>query len=167
MSQLVVPTERPGLVLRTIGIDDLDAYYALVDRNRGHLNQRGDYPFEASATRDQLATWLSAATDDIRFGIWLDGSLVGRVYLGPVDPPSRAIGYWLGAESTGQGIATIACRAAIEYARRLGASEIHAQITKGNDPSIAIVRRLGFEHVEDIENQTRWRLVLGDTIGAD
>jgi RimJ/RimL family protein N-acetyltransferase len=159
-SQLIVPTERPGLVLKSIGIDDLDAYFALVDRNRRHLNQRGDYPFEASATRDELATWLSADTDDVRFGIWLDGELVGRVYLGPVSPPQWAIGYWLGAESTGQGIATIACRAVIEHARRLGASEIHAQITKGNDASIAVVRRLGFEHVEDVGDQTRWRLEL-------
>jgi RimJ/RimL family protein N-acetyltransferase/GNAT superfamily N-acetyltransferase len=159
-SQLIVPTERAGLVLKTIGGGDLDPYYALVDRNREHLNQRGDYPFEASATRDQLAAWLSSETADVRFGIWLDGNLIGRVYLGPVDPPKWAIGYWLGAESTRQGIATVACRAAIGHGRRLGASEIHAQITKGNEASIAVVRRLEFEHVADVGDQTRWRLVL-------
>jgi RimJ/RimL family protein N-acetyltransferase len=158
--QLILPTERSGLVLKSIGIDDLDPYYALVDRNRRHLNQRGDYPFEAAATRNQLAEWLVAETSDIRFGIWLDDELVGRVYLGPVNPPQWAIGYWLGAESTGRGIATVACRAAIEHARGLGATKIHAQITIGNDPSVAVVRRLGFEHVEDIGNQSRWRLVL-------
>lgn len=159
-SHLIVPTERAGLVLKTIGIGELDAYYALVDRNRQHLNQRGDYAFEASATRGEIATWLSADTADVRFGIWLDGNLIGRVYLGPVNPPAWRIGYWLGGEWMGQGIATIACRAAIEHGRRLGASEIHAQITKGNDASIAVVRRLGFEHVEDTEDQTRWRLAL-------
>ncbi len=162
-SQLIVPTERSGLVLKTLGTGDLGAYYLLVDRNRQHLNQRGDYPFEASATRDQIATWLSSESADVRFGIWLNGNLIGRVYLGPVNPPYWVIGYWLGAESTGQGIATVACRAAIDHGRRLGASEIYAEITNGNDASIAVVRRLGFEHIEDIENRSRWRLVLADT----
>jgi ribosomal-protein-serine acetyltransferase len=161
-SELILPTERAGLVLKGLGIADLDAYYALVDRNRRHLNQRGAYPFEASVTRDELAAWLASDTTDIRFGIWLDGNLIGRVYLGPVNPPAWQIGYWLGAESTGQGIATIACRAAIEHGRQLGASEIHARITIGNDPSVAVVRRLGFEHVEDIGDQSRWRLVLAE-----
>ena len=157
-----LPTDRAGLVLRTLDAGDLDAYYELVDRNRRHLNQRGDYPFEAAATRDQLAAWLSSPTPDIRFGIWLDGRLIGRLYLGPEDPPAWRIGYWLGADSTGQGIATIACRAAIEHARQLGASEIRAQITIGNEASVGVVRRLGFEHVEDDGDQSRWRLVLTD-----
>lgn len=161
-SELILPTERPGLVLKSLTTGDLDAYHALIDRNRRHLNQGGDYPFEASATREQLAAWLSEETADVRFGIWLDGELIGRVYLGPVDPPTWAIGYWLGAESTGQGLATVACRAAIEHARRLGASEIHAQITIGNEPSVAVVRRLGFERVEYVGDQSRWRLVVAD-----
>ena len=48
------------------------------------------------------------------------------------------------------------------YARFLGASEIYAGITSGNAASIGVVRPIGFEHVEDVENRSRWRLSLVD-----
>jgi RimJ/RimL family protein N-acetyltransferase len=80
----------------------------------------------------------------------------------PINTPQWVIGYWLDQAATGRGIATAACRAAIDYSRSLGASEVYAGITNGNTPSIGVVTRLGFEHIQDVENRSRWRLPLTD-----
>ncbi len=70
--------------------------------------------------------------------MWLGETLIGRVDLVPVDPPSYVIGYWLGEESTGRGYATAACRAVIDYAQQfLLASDIFAGVTHGNKRSVA------------------------------
>ena len=158
---VLLATELPDVSLRELVASDLDDYYALVDRNRQHLNQYGDYQFEADATRDDIAAYFASPWDDnIRLGIWRTGELVGRVDLNPVHPPHWVIGYWVHCASTGRGVATSACRAAIDHSRSLGATEIYAGITHGNESSVAVVRRLGFGFIEDVETRSRWRLCL-------
>lgn len=162
-SDLTLRTERPDVVLRELSLCDLDAYFDLVDRNRNHLNQRGDYDFEAVATYDDVANYFATPWDtNVRLGIWREDTLVGRVDLVPINPPHWVIGYWLDEASTGQGVATAACRAAIEHSRTLGATEVYAGITNGNAASVGVVTRLGFEHIQDVENRSRWRLPLTD-----
>lgn len=162
-SESSVDTDVPGVVLRELASADLDAYYDLVDRNRAHLNQRSDYPFEAQASREDIARYFAAPWDtNVRFGVWLDDGLVGRIDLVPINLPRWVIGYWLDARVTGRGIATAGCRSAIAHARRLGATEIYAGITDGNAPSIGVAQRLGFEHIQDVEGRSRWRLPLVD-----
>lgn len=156
-------TERSDVVLRELSKRDLDAYFELVDRNRNHLNQRGDYGFEAIATREDIANYFETPWDNnVRLGVWAGEALVGRADLVPINPPHWVLGYWLDEAATGRGIATAACRAAIDYSRSLGASELYAGITNGNTPSIGVVKRLGFEHIQDVENRSRWRLALSD-----
>lgn len=160
-STLTISTDNPQVVLHELAISHLDVYFDLVDRNREHLNQRGDYGFEANATRDDLASYFRTPWDEnVRLGVWLADQLVGRVDLVPIKPPHWVIGYWIDVAATGQGIATVACRAAIGHARSLGATEIYAGITNGNAASIGVVNRLGFEHIQDVENRSRWRLAL-------
>lgn len=162
-SGLSLDTGMAGIVLRELVSADLDAYYDLVDRNRGHLNQRGDYAFEANATADDIAGYFAAPWDtNIRFGVWLENALVGRIDLVPINPPRWVIGYWLDAALTGRGIATAGCRAAIAHAHRLGADEIYAGITNGNAPSLGVVQKLGFDHIQDLDGRSRWRLSLMD-----
>ena len=151
--------------LRELTIADADVYYAVLDRSRAHLNQRGDYQAEAAATPEWVRSYFEDPPDaNIRFGIFLGRELVGRD-LNPVNPPHYAIGYWLVADHTGQGHATEACRQAIEHACTLGATEIYADVTHGNDKSIAVLDRLGFEQVADFETYTRFRLKVPDTPG--
>lgn len=158
---LILRTEVPDIFLRELLLGDLDAYYPLVDRNRLHLNQRGDYQFEQDATIDDLRAYLEEPWDtNIRLGIWSGDRLVGRVDLNPVNPPVWVLGYWLDEASTGQGIATVAARATIDHASRIGATEIYAGVTHGNEASEGVLRRLGFERIQDIENRSRWRLPL-------
>jgi RimJ/RimL family protein N-acetyltransferase len=162
-STLVIATDRPDVVLRELSMSDLDNYYELVDRNRAHLNQRGDYGFEADATRDDIASYFTTPWDEnVRLGVWLEEKLVGRVDLVPINPPHWAIGYWLDEAATGEGVATIACRTAIAHAGHLGATEIYAGITHGNIPSVGVIKRLGFDHIQDVDDRSRWRLALID-----
>jgi ribosomal-protein-serine acetyltransferase len=156
-----VVSDDPGIVLRELTLDDLDAYFGLVDVSRAHLNRFGDHQFEHDATIEDLRAYFEHPWDhNVRFGIWCRGALAGRVDLNPIDPPRWVIGYWLGSGFTGRGIATVAGRAAIGHAETLGATEIYAGVTHGNDASVAVLRRLGFDHIQDLEDRSRWRLSL-------
>lgn len=157
-----LPTRIPGLVLRALTLEDADAYYDLLDRNRLHLSRLGDYQEEKNATRAWVREHLGQDPGpDLRYGIRLDGELIGRVDLIAVDPPRYGTGYWLDEARTGAGRATAACRALFDHAARaLGATDVFAGVTHGNDRSAALLRRLGFEPVVDFESYTRFRLAL-------
>lgn len=138
-----------GIVLRPLVAEHAEVHRRLVERNRGHLARSGD------GWEEQLS--VHPAAGGARFGIWEDGELVGRVDLVAVAPPRYSIGYWLAEEATGRGIATEACRAAIDHARSaLAATEVFAGIRHGNDRSAAVVQRLGFEPVVDFATYRRF-----------
>lgn len=157
-----ITTGRVGLTLSTLTLDDAPAYYALVDRHRDHLTQHGDYADLGQATPESVAEGLGDPHDkNARFGIWLDGTLIGRADLSPRAPGHFVIGYWLGHDSTGKGYATMACRALIEYGKaELGATAIFAGVTKGNTQSEALLGRLGFRAMEDKGTYTLFTLPL-------
>lgn len=158
---LTLSTERSELTLREFTLDDVDEYYALIDRNRAHLNRHGNYQFEHDADADDIRSYFENPWDtNVRLGVWSDRLLVGRVDLNPIDPPKWVLGYWLDEASTGKGIATVASRAAIAHARALGATEIYAGVTNGNGPSIRVLQRLGFVHIQDVDDRSRWRFPL-------
>ncbi|GHC67955.1 GNAT family N-acetyltransferase [Streptomyces flavofungini] len=157
-----LPTELPDLVLRELTVDDADAYYALLDRNRQHLSRLGDYRAESRATpawaRGQLA---ADPAPDLRYGIRLGGELIGRVDLIAVDPPRYGTGYWLDEAHQGAGRATAACAALYGYAaHELAATDIYAGVTRGNERSVALLGRLGFERVAEFADCTRFHLAL-------
>ena len=161
--RVMLTTERVGLVLRELTIDEIAEYYEVVDRNRAHLHQHGDYRFEHDATVEDVRRYFENPWDNnVRLGIWSDGRLIGRIDLHPIDPPKWVLGYWLDRASTGRGFVTLACRAAISHLKQLGATELYAGVTNGNDASIGVLRRLGFDHIQDVEQRTRWRLPLID-----
>ncbi|WP_309141795.1 GNAT family N-acetyltransferase [Streptomyces griseicoloratus] len=157
-----IPTHVPGLVLRELTLQDADVYYALLDRNRKHLSRLGNYQAESEATPAWVREHLSEDPGlSRRYGIRLNGELIGRVDLIAVDPPRYGTGYWLCESHVGAGHATAACAALYVYAaRELGATDIFAGVTHGNDKSVALLRRLGFEPVADFEEYTRYRLSL-------
>ncbi len=59
----------------------------------------------------------------------------------------------------GRGFATAAVRALIDFGRAvLCATELWAGVTHGNEASIRVLERLGFEFVERLERHTRFHL---------
>ncbi|MFD9074265.1 GNAT family N-acetyltransferase [Streptomyces lasiicapitis] len=158
-----LPTRLPDLVLRELTAQDADAYYALLDRNREHLSRLGDYQAESRATPEWVREHLDEDPGGLRYGIRLGGRLIGRVDLIAVDPPRYGTGYWLDEAHVGAGHATAACAALYGYAARaLGATDIYAGVTRGNDRSVALLARLGFEPVAEFADYTRFHLGLGE-----
>jgi ribosomal-protein-serine acetyltransferase len=157
-----ITTAIPALRLVALSPDHAEAYYELVDRNRTHLTQHGDWTDLGDATPESIQASLSNIIDrNAQFGIWLDGRLIGRTDLNERTPGNFVLSYWFGGEFTGKGYATAACKALIEYGKaELGARTVYAGVTKGNTKSEALLGRLGFDAVEDRGTYTLFRLSL-------
>ncbi|MFF9199868.1 GNAT family N-acetyltransferase [Streptomyces sp. NPDC014779] len=155
-------TRIAGLTVRTLTAAHTDAYYALIDRNREHLTRHGDYQALAASDHETAhAELLDDPHPSLRCGVFLHSALIGRVDLVAVNPPKFGLGYWLDHEATGQGYATAACRTLIEYgATVLGATDVFAGVTHGNDRSGDVLTRLGFKVAEVFETYTRYHRAL-------
>ena len=154
-----IETDLTGLRLIRLRRDHAAALYNLIDRNRGHLTQHGDYQDLGQATPDSVVESLTNPIDqNIKYGIWLNDDLIGRVDLSPRDAGTFVIGYWLGSDFTGHGYATLACRSLINDAiQQQLATTIYAGVTKGNVKSEALLSRLGFTMIEDRGTYTLFR----------
>jgi RimJ/RimL family protein N-acetyltransferase len=71
--------------------------------------------------------------------------LLGTVSLRRHARDQRAeLGYWLGTDAWGRGIATEAADALVDFGfRELGLSRIYAQVLAGNDASCRVLEKLG------------------------
>ena len=111
-----------------------DRLCSLVQRNREHLTQWGDYRGLIAATPDKLRADFCAPPDgSVRMGIWTRESLIGLASLTRVAPGTFVLGYWIDAHHTGQGIVTASCRALMDCAQHtLGAVESWAGVRHAN-----------------------------------
>ena len=73
---------------------------------------------------------------------------------GPPDVIGRAeIGYTVFTQYRGQGFAKEAARALVEWAFTQGQQEVFASVSPGNQPSLAVVRSVGFTEVGTQEDE--------------
>jgi RimJ/RimL family protein N-acetyltransferase len=159
-SSLLAAAQAPGLEITKLQPSDAEEYYYLVQQNKDHLAR--DYSAQVAASlRDTAERFDGLSGINLRFGIRLHQTLIGRVDLDPVDPPRYSIGYWLDLSSCGRGLATSACAQAILFAvNSLAATDIYAGVTHGNLRSVALLDRLGFTAVADFESYSRFHLPL-------
>lgn len=159
---VVLATSLADLTLRLLEKADARALHDLVHENCLHLTALGDYAELVSTSLAKLEAELAnTATSNLRFGIFLAGTLVGTADLVPVDPPRYGLGYWLAKDATGKGYATAAIGRLVAFAREdLGASDIYAGVTHGNHRSQALLGRLGFLPVATFERYTRYHCAL-------
>jgi RimJ/RimL family protein N-acetyltransferase len=144
--------------LRRLGVDDAGLLHSMLQANAAHLTQRGDFADEVALSLGEVRARL---TDNIvRFVIEDDAEPVGHVALVPVDPPHWTIGYWVAGGHVGRGVCTAAVRLALDEARTFGAIDVYAGVTHGNEPSMAVLRKLRFEVVADLDTYTRFWLAL-------
>jgi [ribosomal protein S5]-alanine N-acetyltransferase len=110
-----------------------------------------------------LALRLRQAKEDASRGPWYVRAIVltddGRRMIGHVgfhgppgvnsrrDPKAVEIGYTVFPEHRRRGYATEAVRALLDHARAQGIHHFVASVGPANEPSLAIVRRLGFREV--------------------
>src|SRR6267378_968639 len=96
-------------------------------------------------------SWIkqtSAATSGMIFAIVVDGQAVGGIGLHPgkdVERRTAAIGYWLGEEFWGRGIATEALAAVTAYAfSKFDIERLEAFVFEWNLPSARVLEKAGY-----------------------
>ena len=119
--RLELTTSNEGVLLLEFIPNDARPLFELIDRNRDHLSQHGDatatkYPDFESVLR---SITHPANEQKIRLGIWFDGVLTGTINITPKGGYTSEIGYWVGSEYCGLGLATISTEAVIRYGKRL------------------------------------------------
>lgn len=141
-----------------------------------------DDDLERSAFRHRLKRWSQETADGLTFPWFLcanrDGRLLGGLTLAQVRrgvTQAGTIGYWMGAPHAGQGYMTEAVALLADHAfRTLGLHRLEAACLPENQPSIRLLRRVGFSE----EGRARaylaiagawrdhllWGLVAGDPV---
>ncbi len=129
-----------------------EAMYSVIDGDREHL--RTWLPWvDQSRTSEYTRQFIRGALEQfahsqgLSAAIWAQGQVAGGIGLQNCNWQNKNIemGYWLSSRFEGQGIATDACRALLDYAFdewRLHRVEIRCATE--NTRSAAIPKRLGF-----------------------
>ncbi len=161
----IVPDElrTPRLLLRRWRPSDANALQPVLSANTEHLAPwipwRVAEPLDAGPLANRLAEFAAAfdATREWRYGLFdaRDGTVLGEVSLFPRNASGRVaidaadhleIGYWVRADRNGEGLATVAARAARDLAFSIdGISRLTIHCDERNAASAAIPRRLGFQ----------------------
>jgi RimJ/RimL family protein N-acetyltransferase len=103
----------------------------------------------------EIASWFASGDDYL--AVWLkgEGTLLGLVAINQRDDreaPTYNLGYVFHPEYGGRGYATEGCRAAMGYVfDELGAEGILTGTHPDNQPSVALLKRLGLRETGDGE----------------
>ena len=164
-----IETER--LVLRQWRKDDFRPYHEILRHPEVHKHF-GPNPMSAEECWRRLTAsvggWLFNG-----FGTWgverkSDGQLVGNVGiftawrdLEPEFGEEPEMGWIFAAETHGQGLASEACNAVIEWVQaNLDPTPLWAIIAPANEPSIRLAEKLGFQRVHETSYHGDATLVL-------
>lgn len=137
--------------LHELAHGDVDELHALIEANRGRLSEF--LPWAAAQTPQMTAGFVVRSEREAREGdgvqaaISEEGRLVGVVGLGPIDRGnlSAPIGYWIGQEHEGRGIARAAVRAICGHAfDDWGLNRLEIRVAIDNARSRKLAEALGF-----------------------
>ncbi len=152
-----------GITLTRVRSEDAEEIFTLVERCRDYLREWVPWVDSSKSVAD-IHTFVDRAekqyADDNGFQccIRMQGSIVGVigfVYVNRVDKRTE-LGYWVGAEYQGRGIATKATRALTDYAfSEWNLNRVELCIGAGNARSRAVVERLRFRQ-EGICRERHW-----------
>ena len=141
--------EIDDLLLRPL--EEADApHIALLcnDETLARNTSRLPHPY----TLDEARRFIARAQREVetgaeyRFGVCRNGTLIACVGVMPQDGGAFELGYWVGADARGGGVATKAAGAAIAYAfEQHGANRIDAGYFTGNPASARVLEKLGFK----------------------
>ncbi|MCL5438962.1 MAG: GNAT family N-acetyltransferase, partial [Patescibacteria group bacterium] len=139
------------VTLRQYSLEDSSELFALIDRNRTHLSQNYEdtalkYP---SLETVQESILHPKNPSRRRFAIRnKQGLIVGGINIttDDGDPKQAEIGYWQGAEFTGNGYISRAVEVLTTFGfQRLGYELIYGKVFKSNTPSLNVLKRAGYE----------------------
>ena len=139
----VLKTAR--LALRAPSHRDVPAIVALAgDRRVAENTARIPHPYTAADAKGIIAAINQKGRETV-FTIELDGALIGMCGLDP-RPEGAELGYWLGVPFWGQGLATEAARAVIDYGfATLGHEVLSSGARVSNPASRRVLEKCGFQ----------------------
>ncbi|GGQ08967.1 GNAT family N-acetyltransferase [Streptomyces roseolilacinus] len=128
-----------------------EEFLAHIDRGRefiGRFNGLPDVVTDLESSRAFLQAYADKAASDTGriHGIRVDGTLVGAVIFRRLDVRQGVAeaGCWLEPAAVGRGLVTRAARVIIDWAvEERGVHRVEWWVSSGNEPSIAVARRLG------------------------
>jgi ribosomal-protein-serine acetyltransferase len=146
-----IPIED-GFCLKVRQLDDADAFFEVIDRNRTHL--RAWLPWvDETAGVEMTRTYIQNCIENIKkrggydFGIFFNNTWVGSIGLHDLNRMNKraAIGYWLDKDHEGKGLMTRATRALINFSfDELHLNRLVIMAAVENKKSRAIPERLEF-----------------------
>jgi len=141
----VLQTQR--LTLRKPVMADAIAVSALAnDRRIAENTRRLPHPYSQDDAEQFVGSLHGGAVTDAVFLIELDYRPIGMVGIDWRDPAEPELGYWLGVDHWGQGFATEAVRAAIDYTfEEFAVDRLIAGARVANPASRNILEKCGFQ----------------------
>jgi RimJ/RimL family protein N-acetyltransferase len=142
--RVVLETER--LVLRRPTLADVKAITRLInDRRIAQNTARIPHPY-AESDAECFVNFVAQQPQDTNFLVTREGELVGGIGIDLAKPAAPEIGYWLGLPFWGQGYATEAARAVIDYAfEEFDCGELRAGARVVNPASRRVLEKCGFQ----------------------
>ena len=122
---------------------------------------RDDVSEDENEELEKYLAYIHTVYSVFGFGLWTvclkedPSCIIGRCGLQPIaddnSPLGRIeLGYLIDERWRGQGYASEACSAIVQYAfERLGIEEVYAQIPADNRPSVCLAQKLGFERAAE------------------
>ncbi|MEV6396668.1 GNAT family N-acetyltransferase [Streptomyces sp. NPDC051907] len=165
----VLRTER--LLLNPYTPADEEGFVALFQDAR--VSQwMGEGPTSEAEDRDLFRRIFSKVYAQNLFDVWAvrrDGVLIGHAEIKRTDVVrGHEIIYALAPQAWGCGLGSEVAEAVVAYGfEALGLSEVHATVAAPNRASLALLARIGFEHVRDVaEDDGSTTLVLTRRLAA-
>jgi len=128
-------------VLRNVAESDLDVLFE--HQREPEANEMAIFPARDRESFD--AHWRRILADDsvIKKTIVVDGQVAGNIGCWVQDGP-RLVGYWVGKDFWGKGLATRALR---EFVDQIETRPLHAWVATTNVGSIRVLEKCGFVRV--------------------
>ncbi|MES2768117.1 MAG: GNAT family protein [Bdellovibrionota bacterium] len=151
------------LELRQIRKEDALEFFNLADKNRAYLRQWLGWLDLSKVPLDTeyfINSTLKLIADKVSlcFLIWNENKIAGIIDLREINTSNKnaLIGYWVGEESRGQGLAKKATKAVVNYAfHELKLNRIEIRCATGNTASQAVPKSLNFKE-EGILRENEW-----------
>lgn len=152
----ILETER--CIVRELCLDDLDGLFELYADDG--MDDYTEPLFEYEEEKTYQDAYINNMYRFFGYGMWLvfqkeTGKLIGRAGLEHREiygETELELGYLIGKKYQGQGYATEVCEAILEYAKEnTNFEHINCVVQNGNNASIHMAQKLGFEYREDYD----------------
>lgn len=152
----ILYTERT--CVREITMEDLDELYELYEGDG--ITDYTEPLFERQEEEAYTKSYIEYMYYYYGYGMWIvrdrkNGALIGRAGIEHREGEAEVfteLGYVIGRNYQNKGYATEVCQAILDYAKEeAGMDQIHCFIHPGNQVSLHLAKKLGFEIVEDTQ----------------